>query len=278
MIKTWIAKIPGARILQVLKNTGRQMQDGELQLVAASLSFSTIIGLVPFLAVVLATFKSIGGLEALYPKVEAFLLIYLREAAGSDVTKFIRIFIQNINAGKLGTTGAIFLFITSLKLLSDMDVGINRVWAQPRTRPFYKRLIYHWVLILMIPVVLAIYVGFITMEQFEFVRRIFPVALSNTLVLVGTIFLIYKLVPDLPVRTKSAFISALWASVSIFATHKGFTYLTIKVFNYNKIYGSFAAIPILLLWLLAIWYVILAGVALCAGMHKQNPIQKDLST
>jgi membrane protein len=102
--------------------------------------------------------------------------------------------------------------------------------------------------------------------------------MSNTLVLVGTIFLIYKLVPDLPVRTKSAFISALWASVSIFATHKGFTYLAIKVFNYNKIYGSFAAIPILLLWLLAIWYVILAGVALCAGMHKQNPIQKDLST
>lgn len=262
----------GPKIWQVLKNTAQQMRDGELQLVAASLSFSTILGMVPFLAVVLATFQSIGGLEALYPKVEGFLLIYLREAAGSDVTKFIRIFIKNINAGKLGTTGAIFLFITSLKLMHDMEVGINRVWAHPRTRPFYRRLIFQWVLILLIPVALAIYVGFISLEQFQFARRIFPVGLSNSLVLVGSLFLIYKLVPDLKVSSKAALISAIIAAIGVYSVHKGFAYLTIEVFNYNKIYGSFAALPILLLWLLALWYVILAGVALCAGIQKRHVV------
>jgi len=246
------------------------MRDGELQLVAASLSFSTILGMVPFLAVVLATFQSIGGLEALYPKVESFLLIYLREAAGSDVTKLIRIFIKNINAGKLGTTGAVFLFIASLKLLHDMEVGINRVWAHPRTRPFYKRLIYQWILILIIPVGLAIYVGFISLAQFQFVRRILPVNVSNALFLVGSLFLIYKLVPDLKVRSKAAWISALLASFGILGVHRGFSFLTVEVFNYNKIYGSFAALPILLLWLLALWYVVLAGVALCAGIQKHH--------
>lgn len=258
------------KLWPVLKNTGRQMRDGELQLVAASLSFSTIVGMVPFFAVVLATFQSIGGLEALYPKVEGFMLMYLREAAGSDVTKFIRIFIKNINAGKLGTTGAIFLFLTSLKLLHDMEVGINRVWAHPRTRPFYKRLIYQWVLILIIPVALAIYVGFITLEQFQFARRILPVGASNGLVLVGCLFLLYKLVPDLKVHTKAALISAVLASGLLYGVHKGFAYLTVEVFNYNKIYGSFAALPILLLWLLALWYVVLAGVALCAGIQKRH--------
>lgn len=258
------------KLWQVLKKTLRQMRDGELQLVAASLSFSTTVGLVPFLAVVLATFQSIGGLEALYPKVEGFLLIYLREAAGGDVTKFIRIFIKNINAGKLGTTGAIFLFLTSLKLLHDMEVGINRVWAHPRTRPFYKRLIYQWLLILLIPVALAIYVGFTTLEQFQFARRILPLALSNSLVLIGSLFLIYKLVPDLKVQTKAAVISAFVASAGLYGVHKGFAYLTIEVFNYNKIYGSFAAIPLLLLWMLSLWYVILAGVALCAGIQNRN--------
>lgn len=138
MKMTWrLTTLP--RMWEIFKNTLRQMREGELQLVAASLSFSTIIGLVPFLAVVLATFKSIGGLEELYPKVESFLLIYLREAAGSDVTKFIRIFIKNINAGRLGTTGAVFLFITSVKLLHDMEVGINRIWARPALALFIFR-------------------------------------------------------------------------------------------------------------------------------------------
>lgn len=254
----------------VLKDTSQQMRDGELALVAASLSFSTILGLVPFLAVVLATFQSIGGFEALYPKVESFLLMYLREAAGSDVTKFIRIFLKNINAGKVGTTGAIFLFITSLRLLHDMEVGINRVWNQKNTRPFYKRLIYQWVLILLIPVLLAIYVGLNSLEQFQMVRRLLPTGFSNSLVLVASLFSIYKLVPDLPVHWRSAFISSLIGAAAMYAVHKGFAYMTIEVFNYNKIYGSFAAIPILSLWILALWYAILGGVALCASLQKRH--------
>ncbi|WP_246845842.1 YihY/virulence factor BrkB family protein [Bdellovibrio sp. ZAP7] len=254
----------------VIKDTVQQMRDGELALVASSLSFSTILGMVPFLAVVTATFQSIGGFEALYPKVEFFLLMNLREAAGSDLTKYLRIFLKNINAGKVGTTGAVFLFITSLRLLHDMEVGIHRVWNQKNTRPFYKRLIYQWVLILLIPVFLAIYVGFNTLDQFQVVRKLLPTGFMNGMVLVGSLFLIYKLVPDLPVHWRSAFVSSLLGAAGMFGVHKGFSYLTLGVFNYNKIYGSFAAIPILTLWILSLWYVILGGVALCASLQKRH--------
>lgn len=254
----------------VIKDTIQQMQDGELALVASSLSFSTIVGMVPFLAVVTATFQSIGGFEALYPKVEFFLLMNLREAAGSDLTKWLRIFLKNINAGKVGTMGAIFLFLTSLRLLHDMEVGIHRVWNQKNTRPFYKRLIYQWVLILLIPVALAIYVGFNTSDQFQVARKLLPSGFMNGMVLVVSLFLIYKLVPDLWVHWRSAFISSLLAAAGMFGVHKGFAYVTVYVFNYNKIYGSFAAIPILTLWILSLWYVILAGVALCASLQKRH--------
>ncbi|KYG67428.1 hypothetical protein AZI86_01640 [Bdellovibrio bacteriovorus] len=247
------------------------MRDGELQLVAASLAFSTAIALVPFIAVVLATFQSIGGLEILYPKVEAFLLRNLREAAGStDVTKFMRIFLKNISAGKMGSWGAILLFLTSLRLLHDMEVGIHRVWNLKNTRPFYKRLIYQWAIILGIPVFLAIYVGFSTLEQFKFVHRVIPASASNSLVLVGSLFVIYKFVPDVYVRKSAAFISALIASVVVYGVHKVYAVLVVNFFNYNKIYGSFAAIPLLLLWILTMWYVILGGVALCASLQKRH--------
>ncbi|MGZ3771365.1 MAG: YihY/virulence factor BrkB family protein [Bdellovibrio sp.] len=254
----------------VIQDTLQQMKDGEVQLVAASLSFSTIIALVPFIAVVLATFHSIGGMEILYPKVEAFLLKNLREAAGSDATKFIRIFLQNINAGRIGTTGAVALFLTSLKLLHDMEMGINRVWNIRTTRPFYKRLIYQWGLILAIPVFLAVYIGFTSLEQFEFVNKVIPTALTNSLLMVGSLFLINKMVPDQKVHVSAAFISCLISSLCLFVVHKTYATLALKFFNYNKIYGSFASFPLLLLWILTIWYVILGGVALCASLQKRH--------
>lgn len=258
------------KLKSVGKDTLQQMRDGELQLVAASLAFSTAVALVPFIAVVLATFQSIAGLEMLYPKVESFLLKNMREAAGSDVTKFIRIFLKNISAGKLGTTGAALLFITSIRLLHDMEVGINRVWNKKNTRTFYKRLIYQWGLIVTIPVFLAIYVGFTTSQQFRFVQRLIPLGVTNSLVLVGSLFLIYKMVPDLKVRPKAALISSALASLALYVVHKSYGILAVKFFSYNKIYGSFAALPLLLFWILTIWYVILGGVALCASLQKRH--------
>ncbi|UOF01274.1 YihY/virulence factor BrkB family protein [Bdellovibrio reynosensis] len=263
-------KIRFEKLKSVTKDTLQQMNDGELQLVAASLAFSTAIALVPFLAVVLATFQSIGGLEVLYPKVEALLLRNMREAAGSDVTKFMRIFLQNINAGRMGGTGAVFLFITSLRLLHDMEVGIHRVWNQRNTRPFYKRLIYQWALILAIPVFLAIYVGIMTLDQFQFVVLLLPAGFANSTVLIGSLFLIYKFVPDVKVHSKAAFISALVAYVALYGVHKTYAAMALRFFNYSKIYGSFAALPLLLLWILTLWYVILGGVALCASLQKRH--------
>ena len=136
----------------------------------------------------------------------------MKEAAGSGFTKMMKVVLKNVNAGKLGTAGAVFLFITSIRLMHDMEVGIHRVWNQRNTRPFYKRLIYHWALVLAIPVFLAIYVGFTSLEQFEFVHRVIPASVSNSLVLVGTLFLVYKMVPDLQVRTRAAVISAILSS------------------------------------------------------------------
>jgi membrane protein len=119
-------------------------------------------------------------------------------------------------------------------------------------------------------VFLAIYVGFNSLEQFQMVRRILPTGVSNAGLLFFSLFLIYKLVPDLSVHWRSAFISSVLSAMAMYGVHKGFAYLTAGVFNYNKIYGSFAALPILLLWILAMWYAILGGVALCASLQKRH--------
>lgn len=248
-----------------------QMRDGELGIVSSSLAFSTAIALVPFLAVVLAILQSVGGgIEVLYPKVEAFLLRNLREAAGSDVTRFIRIFLKNVSNGKMGTTGGVILFLTSIRLLFDMEIAVNRVWNIKNSRAFYKRFIVQWALLLAIPLLLAVYIGFISLEQFKIIRQVLPLPVSNSLVLFFCLFAINKYVPARPVQALSALIGSAITAICLFVVHKFYAILILKFFAYNKVYGSFAALPMLLLWLLLMWYVVLGGVAITATLEKRH--------
>jgi membrane protein len=113
-------------------------------------------------------------------------------------------------------------------------------------------------------------VAFMSLDQFQMVQKMLPPFLTNSLILMGCLFVIYKFAPDRNVATKNALFSSLLAAVSLYCVHKGFAYLAAKVFSYNKIYGSFAAVPLLLLWILSIWYVVLGGVALSACLEKRR--------
>lgn len=252
-----------------------QMKDGELQLVAASLSFSTILSLVPFLAVILATFQFMGGNDIIYSKVENLLLLYFKEAAGNQFTQIIKTSIRNIHTGTLGLTGGLFLIFTSFRLMHDMEFGIHRVWNIKNTRPLFKRIFAYWILMMMLPIALAIYAGATTMIRLNLGRAIFPGAFTAVWVLTGILYLVYKYVPELVVKKKSAFFSALLASIGIVAVHSTFSYVAVKFFRFNNIYGSFAALPIFLFWVLTIWYVILGGVAICASTQRRQLLELD---
>ncbi len=251
------------------------MKKGQLQMVASSLAFSTALALIPFLVVVLATFKSVGGFEALYPKLEMLLLSNLKDATGSQITKMLKLVLKNLHAGKIGTVGAIFLFITSMQLLGDMEKAIHRVWGIKNGRPFYKRFLYQWGMMLFIPLALAIYLGFLSYERLQFVSTLIPSIVLNSLIIFGTLFFIHKFVPNTRVNKHVALITALINSLLLLVVHKSYIFLAKEFFSYNKIYGSFAAFPLLLLWIITLWYVILGSVALCASLQNRvNLAQK----
>lgn len=263
------------RLKLLIGDTKKQVRDGELQLVAASLAFSTAIALIPFLAVVLATFQSIGNLEVFYPKVESLLLMHFKTAAGSEATKWIRIIIRNVGDGRMGVTGAIVLFITSLRLLHDMEVGVHRVWNLKNRRPLYRRIFAYWIFILLLPVGLAVYVGLDSLEHLQFARRLVPAWLSNGAILFGSLFLIYKYVPDIRVKNKAALAAAIIAGIGLWLAQLSFKWLGFQVFNYNRIYGALGAIPLLLIWMLTLWNIFLAGVAITASIQKRHLLEKE---
>lgn len=277
---TFQLKIASAweRIKVLAIDIKKQIRDGELQLVAASLSFSTAIALIPFLAVVLATFQSIGNLEVFYPKVESMLLMHFKTAAGSEATKWIRIIIRNVGDGRMGVTGAIVLFITSLRLLHDMEVGIHRVWNLKNRRPLYKRIFAYWIFILLLPFGLAVYVGLDSLEQLNFARRLIPAWFMNAGILYGSLYALYKYVPDIRVKDKAAIAAALLAGTGLWIAQISFKWLGVQVFNYNRIYGALGAVPLLLIWMLTMWNILLAGVAISASIQKRHLLEKEQNT
>lgn len=247
-----------------------QTRDGELKLVASNLAFSSSLALIPFLAVVLATLQYFTNLEALYPQVESFLLSHFRDAIGTDAARWIRVLLRNIQKQSLGVAGVIFLVLASYRLISQLDAAIHRVWAIRNQRPFMRRFFSYWAFMLFFPILLAVYVGLGSSSYFNGLQAIIPVAVTNSLVLFGTLLLTFKFVPNYKVPWLYAASGSLLSGIGILMIQKIFKLTAMQVFTYSKIYGSLASLPLVMIWLLFIWYAFLAGVALTAALSKNQ--------
>jgi len=249
----------------------------DIRFAAASLAFSSLLSIIPFLIIVLAVFQSIGGLEEFYPKIESTLLSYLKEATGSTVSIYIRRSLQNVNSSTLGISGALFLLFASLGLIRNIDFAFNKLWKIKISKPLYKRIWLHWVLLLAAPITLAIYTGLKSINFFNQIEKTLEYQLLLPVWIAGLLLMLYKIIPDTKVKFRPALISALLASLALSVVQSSFLWLSLKLFKNNKIYGSLVSFPIFLVWLLVVWYVVLTGVAFCAFLQQKN-FKKPIET
>lgn len=242
----------------------------DIRFAAASLAYSTLISLIPFIIIVLSVFQSVGGLEEYYPKTERIFLSYLRETTGYSVSKFVKTSLQNVDYKTLGITGAIALLWTSLGLIRNIDFAFNKIWGIKINKPIYKRIWLYWLIMVAVPLGLALFVGLKSMLFLNQSVRTTEHKLMLSIWTTVFIFTLYKVIPATKVNWLPAIISSLLAGIALFAVQKSFLWISLKVFTQNQIYGSLASFPIFLLWLLIVWYVVLAGVALCAFLQQKS--------
>lgn len=245
----------------------------EIRFAAASLAYSTLLSIIPFLIVVLAVFQSGVGLEELYPKVEFVLLDYLKEATGASVSQYIKTALSAVQARTLGITGVVLLLFTSLSLISSIDTAFQRVWKLKPTRPIYRRILLYWIVLLAVPVALAMFVGLRSVTYFKDLGHSIEHQFFFSLWTAVFVWLMYTVIPDIKVKLLASIPSAIVTSLVLSTVQNSFLWVSLKVFNRNKIYGSLASFPIFLFWLLVVWYVILAGVSLCSFL-QQNVLKR----
>jgi membrane protein len=239
---------------------------GDLHMIASALSFTTLLSIIPFLAVSLATLKYFDGLETLYPKVEALALTYFQWPTGdAGAATAVRKALNRVSSGRLGEWGAFFLIVSSVVMINDMERAIHRIWNLESRRPLHQRIFFYWMFLIIFPAALAIYVALASMKTFNQAS-----AFMNWAVVFVSLLFIYKVVPRTQVQWRAAACGALFSSVGLILLTRSFKWLSKSFFSLGKLYGSLASIPTLLFWVLLIWYIVLTGAALTASLQPQK--------
>lgn len=258
------------KIKRILVQYIQQFVKGDVPTSVAALSFSTLLAIVPFIAVVLGTLKFTGILDNLYPRLKVFLLTSIAGPAGEQGAKAIQNIIEHLSPTKLGVLGLIGLLFTSLLLLLDIERSVHRVWSEKNTRPLYRRFFIYWLLLLLTPGVYAVLFAISSIKALAGFTGHFPVELNLFVFFTILLFFLNKLTPALKVKPKAALAGAIFSTLLLILLIRSFAVLTSTILNYSKFYGGLAAFPTFLIWIFLTWYCVLAGVALTASLHEER--------
>jgi membrane protein len=250
----------------------RQVQQSQLFTAASSLAYTSILSIIPAIAVSFAVFRAVGGASHLYETLEPFILSNLAQGTGSAVLDKLHEFIDNAHVKFIGIGGLVGLVFTTTTLFASVEQSINRIWETEGKRGFFLRYGLYALIIGIGPLALAVALGIATSKSIPMTRYL-PSGSGAFGIGIFIFFCIYKYVPNCKVRSRYALASALVASFFWSIARLGFTLYSTKAIAYGKIYGSLAAVPILLIWIYIVWIVVLLGAAFSAVLQKRHEEQ-----
>ncbi|WP_227816908.1 YihY family inner membrane protein [Nitrogeniibacter aestuarii] len=247
--------------------------DTRCPLVAGSLTFTSLLAVVPLLAVALSVFSHFPGFAQFGDSLSAFLLDnLLPETAGRIIATYALEFTQK--AGDLTVIGSAVLIITALSLMLTIDSALNTIWGVRTPRPLVTRLTIYWVVLTVGPLflggslaatsyVVSTSLGLVNDPPWLrlIVARMLPV------LLLGMLFsFLYYSIPNRRINPWHALVGGVAAALGFIAMQRGLGFYFAYFPSYTLIYGTFATLPIFLLWLYLSWIVILLGAILAAGI------------
>lgn len=273
MKKNWLDFINFMRFIAARFNQDRCLQ------IAASLTFTTLLSLVPLITIALAMFSAFPVFDDFSAQIKAYLLNNLMpDMAGKIITQYTQQFAES--AARLTTVGIAFLAITAMSMMLTIDKAFNVIWRVARPRPLLKRLVVYWAVLTLAPLLIGAslsltswLVGF----SMGYARHIpvFGVGVLKVLPVLFTTLafaMLFRLVPNRFVPRSHALIGALVAAIAFESMNRVFGYYVSHFPTYKLVYGAFASIPIFLMWIYLSWLAILFGAVIAASLsHWRAP-------
>ncbi len=251
---------------------GRVKEDRLLQ-VSGSLTFTTLLALVPLLTVALTVFSAFPVFSAFSEAIQSFVVDNLvPDASAKVVTVYMQQFAEN--AGKLTAAGLAILGMAAVMTMFTIDRTFNVVWRVPRPRPVVSRLVIYWGALTIGPLLigaslsltswlLSLSMGLarVPSETTVTLLRLVPLLLTSL-----AFAFLYRTVPNRPVQVHDAITGGLIAGLLFEGMKTAFSAYIANVPTYKLVYGAFASFPIFLLWVYLSWLIILVGAELTAAL------------
>lgn len=242
---------------------------------AAALTYTTLLALVPLLTVTFAAFSAFEAFSELQVQIQNFIFRNFVPNVGSVVQEHLQEFTSKTR--NLSIISAVFLFVTSIMLLSTISGTFNHIWRVGHSRGLVARLPIYWVILTLTPLLLGASIVISTylygLAQASGVER-FTGSLTRLAVVVPVIvqvaglFVLYRFTPDYPVRWADAMSGAVIAGIVLEILKHGFGVYVRTFPTYQTIYGALAAVPIFLIWMYVVWTVVLWGAEMAAALPE----------
>ena len=265
---TELSHFPWKTTAQTLRE---RFREDHLGLTASSLTFTTILALVPFFTVALAVFTAFPIFGKLQDALQGWLVSSLvPDSISRQVLGYLTQFASK--ASSLGAAGFSILLATALALILTIDRTLNDIWRVQRLRPLGQRVLIYWAAITLGPLLMGASLAltsYVMSASGGLVKRL-PDGVQllfdsiQFVVLAGGMAALYHYVPNTPVKWRHAWTGGLFVAVCIELAKKVLAVYLGKVPTYSVVYGAFATLPILLVWIYVAWVIVLLGAVVTA--------------
>lgn len=249
---------------------------------ASALTYATLLSIVPLLALMFSLIKGFGGQNILEP-----LLFKVFTHGSEEVIGAILTYIENTNFRRLGTVGLVILVVTVLTLLSNIEKSFNHIWGVNETRTLVRRFADYFSVVLLSPLLIVAALSLTTtLRNQALVQRMLETAVVGEALLLffnvlpyfavwAAFTFMYLFMPNTHVQLKAALIGGIFGGTLWQLAQWTYVNFQIGVSRYNAIYGTMAALPILIVWLYVSWMIVLLGLELTYGVQNATIIREE---
>jgi len=263
----------GSQVRDLWHFVVRRLREEHLFEVAGSLTYTSVLALVPVLTIAFAIFTTFPLFTTFRDSLETyFVQSVMPKGIANTILDYLTQF--SSKASRLSAVGAVFLIVTAVMMFGTVDRTLNRIWRVRESRPFLQSMVVYWAVMTFGPLLLGASLTaaseFLpllggTLREPSLLRSAFSLLLS---LLLSTLAfaLLYLTVPNRFVDWREAMIGGLVAAVAFEVTRRFFSFSINIGGGYRAIYGALAAIPVFLIWVYLFWLITLLGAVVAAAI------------
>jgi membrane protein len=267
------------RLVRLALVLARDVAQGQLTLRAMSLVYTTLLSIVPLLALSFSVLKAFGVHHQAEPMLRKFLAPLGEK--GDEVSHQIIGFIQNMNVGVLGSVGLALLLYTAVSLIQKIEESFNHIWHISQLRSLGERFSRYLSVLLVGPILLFAAIGMTaSVMNVGIVRDILAIEplgelmyafgrLMPYLLVIAAFTFIYMFIPNTRVEFGPALVGAIVGGVLWQSAGMAFALFVARSTQYSAIYSSFAILILFLIWLYLSWLILLFGASV--AFYQQHP-------